>query len=557
VVSKLDWSMVDGTVKRCQEKNSLETVSKAFPFFVLKTLFPYSEEDTEDLITEGGNDCGIDAVKIDMVSGAAHVHLFQFKYYESHEKTSKQFSYIEGDKVVSFIASLFSEDAALEQACNPYLWDKVQEIWSVIREAKTKFTIHFCSNGQKLDPHQKERFIGALSQYRINFEEIDFAKILNLIVRSGEGETSHQVTAVDKQYFERSDGDIRGLIVTINAEDLIRVIVDHEDGEKINGDIFDKNIRIYQGSDNPVNESIIGSALSESNSYFWYMNNGITAVCSGFSYQPGARSPSIEIKNLQIVNGAQTSYALFEAYKNNKEQVRNVLLLMRLYETKNENLPYDIAVATNSQTRISNRDLMSNSLVQIKLERAFEGFGYFYERKKGQYEDKEDERRIDAFKLGQAILAYHFREPEKSKTDSDKIFGSRYDEIFSSGNDVSYLLNIHHIFQKVDKLRSEMNQTKKKGALIQIDNFLTYGQFQIMYLVALLAERNKIDIATNVNQDRLIHDALEVMRRYVANRKSHSFYNLFRNPRTKQDLYDLAMQKGQLEFPLEYHRKTA
>jgi len=560
-VSKLDWSMVDGTVRRCQEKYSLDTVSKAFSYFVLETFFPNSEEDIEDHITEGGNDCGIDAVKIDLSSGTAHVHLFQFKYYESHEKTNKQFSHIECDKVTSFIGSLFSEDAALEQACNPYLWDKVQEIWSVIREAKTRFTVYFCSNGQNLDPNQRERFVSNLSQYRINFEEIDFVKILGLIVRAGDGETVHRITAVDKQIFERSDGDIRGLITTINAEDLIGVIKDSADGNKINGDVFDKNIRIYQGSDNPVNESIIGSALSDTNSYFWYMNNGITAVCSSFSYQPGARSPVIEIKNFQIVNGAQTSYALFEAYKHNKDQVKNVLLLMRLYETRNENLPYEIAVATNSQTRISNRDLMSNSLVQIKLEKAFENLGYYYERKKGQHEDKDHEKRVDAFKLGQAVLAYHFREPERSKTDSDKIFGPRYEEIFSSNHDVSYLLNIHHIFQKVDKLRSEMNQTKKKGAVVQIDSFLTYGQFHIIYLVALLADRNKINIAVSKNQDRLIHDALEIMRKYAANRKSHSFYNLFRNPKTKQDLYDLTMQKGQMEFQLQMEpqsqRKTA
>ena len=92
---------------------------------------------------------------------------------------------------------------------------------------------------------------------------------------------------------------------------------------------------------------------------------------------------------------------------------------------------------------------------------------------------------------------------------------------------------------------------------MQIDGFLTYGQFHIIYLVSLLSERNKIDISSEQNQDRLIKDALEVMRKYVKNRKSHSYYNLFRNPKTKQDLYDLAMHKGQLEFKLEAQMKSA
>ena len=102
-----------------------------------------------------------------------------------------------------------------------------------------------------------------------------------------------------------------------------------------------------------------------------------------------------------------------------------------------------------------------------------------------------------------------------------------------------------------------MNQTKKKGAIVQIDSFMTYGQFHILYLVSVFADKNKVDISTDRNQDRLIQDAIEIMRKYVTNRKSHAFYNLFRNPKTKQELYDLVMYKGQLELQLELQRKTA
>ncbi len=557
MVAKLEWSMLDGAIKRCQQKYNLATTSSAFPYLVLTRLFPDIEDDIEDLITDGGNDCGVDAVHINRIDNNAHVHIFQFKCGGKIENAEKYFSANQADKTITFVSQLFDEDAALEKTCNPYLWDKVQEVWEIIREAKTKFTVYFCSNGKNLAPEQSARVRNFLSKYNVELKELNFESVLKLISDQKENELSLTLTAIDRQIFERSDGDIRGIVANISARDLIKAISISGDSEKINAEIFDQNIRVYLGSDNAVNESIIKSALSEQNSRFWYLNNGITAVCSSFTYQPGARSPVIEIQNLQIVNGAQTSYALFEANKKDPDSVDNVLLLIRLYETKNQMLPYEIAVATNSQTRISNRDLMSNSSMQKKLESAFLDLGYFYERKKNQYKDHNENQKIDAFKLGQIILAYDFREPERSKTDSDKIFGSRYEEIFTSNHDIEHLLGIYRIFQKIEQMRYDINIQKKRGTVTYVDSFLTYGQFHILYLVSLVAEKNEISIQDTQNIDRLINDALVIMRKFITSQKNQSFYNLFRNPKTKEGLSNAALQKGQLELGFKEEERMA
>lgn len=550
MVSKLEWSMIDGAINKCQQAYQLDTPSKAFSYYVLELMFPDANENLEDLITDGGNDCGIDAIKISKLDGCADVHFFQFKYRATHENSRKYFPGDAVDKVIAFFKALFDEDATLEKSCNPFLWQKVQEIWSSIRDSSTRFTLHFGTNGLNLEPAQKVRLINGIREYKITFHEIDDAVLCDLIVNSHSKETVHHLTAVDKQYYERSDGDIRGLIATVNAKELVNVIADDAVPSRVDGRNFDQNIRVYLGGNNPVNEAIIQSALSRTNSYFWYLNNGITAVCSAFSYQPGARSPKIEIKNLQIVNGSQTSHALFEAARSNPEALDNVLVLVRLYETKNTELPHEIAVATNSQTRIYHRDLTSNSTLQLQLEKAFASLGYFYERKKNQHKDKPDDKRIDAFKLGQAILAYHLKEPEKAKTDSDKIFGNRYNEIFSSELNVNHLLNIYKTFCEIEALRADTNISIKKGTVVQADTFLTYGQFHILYLVSILAEKSRSDISKVHNRQRLVKDALSVVRNFVSDRKSYAFYNLFRHPKTKQDLYDLVFQRGQLELQL-------
>ncbi len=434
-MNKLTWSTVSTAIEETRIRYNLKGSSEAFSYCVLEKLFPNSEEDIKDLITDGGDDCGIDAVKIIVHSTGAHIHLFQLKHCKNIKTAKNNFPSNEIGKILSYISHLFNEDIHLKEITNPILWGKTQEIWDVYKKPNTKVTIHFCNNGTKLTENHRVSLINSLEPYDILFEETDFNSLHNLIVTPNSENTKHIFTAINKEYFGKTNGNIRGMIATISAKDLINIIKDPNNKNEINPRIFDKNIRMFLGRDNPVNETIIQSALSEQNDYFWYMSNGLTATSSSFNYKPSTRNPIVEVENLQIVNGAQTSYALFEAQKQKPSILDDVLLLIRVYETKDTELPNKIAIATNSQTRIYGRDLMSNSSLQIQLEAAFKNLeaafkniGYYYERKKNQHIEKTLNKRIDSFKLGQAILAYHQREPDRAKSASDQIFGARYKE---------------------------------------------------------------------------------------------------------------------------------
>ena len=99
-------------------------------------------------------------------------------------------------------------------------------------------------------------------------------------------------------------------------------------------------------------------------------------------------------------------------------------------------------------------------------------------------------------------------------------------------------------------MRQNVNLLKKRGGITQIDDFLSYGQFHLIYLVNLLAQKNGLSISNTEERERLIHDALEIMRKFLQHRKNSAYYPLFRNPRTKHDLLDITLQRGQLELSL-------
>jgi hypothetical protein len=82
--------------------------------------------------------------------------------------------------------------------------------------------------------------------------------------------------------------------------------------EKYGFALFYKNVR------NPLlqsqfNEDIERTAV-ENPAYFWYYNNGITAI-TYFLPPIGKKAEQIELTGLQIINGAQTVYAIYRAYK--------------------------------------------------------------------------------------------------------------------------------------------------------------------------------------------------------------------------------------------------
>ena len=67
-----------------------------------------------EIITDGGMDRGCDAVYVDDREGRNSIHVFQFKYVNSFDKTKNNFPGGEIDKLVSFFEDVLDEKAQQE-----------------------------------------------------------------------------------------------------------------------------------------------------------------------------------------------------------------------------------------------------------------------------------------------------------------------------------------------------------------------------------------------------------------------------------------------------------
>jgi hypothetical protein len=509
---------------------------------MLEYLLSLSPDEIEDSITDGPNDRGIDAVYVDERDDRNTIHFFQFKHVGYFDKAKNNFPSTEIDKLLSFFADLLNQHPEMQNTCNPILWSKVQEIWVALSNPDPSFEVHLCGNMKSLVETQKQRMITALSPYRsfnVNHHTVD--SIAQLFIDIKQPKIDATLRVVDKNYFERTDGNIKGLIATIEATELIKLITDPENQKKLRIDVFNDNVRIYLTKKNRINKKIYTTALSDKNVEFWYLNNGVTLTCDSFSYQPGSRAPVVSLENIQIVNGGQTSNALFDAYQEDPDKLDNVLVLARIYETRTRDITSDIAEATNSQTPINTRDLRSNDEVQKKLEESFLDQGLYYERKAKQHQDQPRRKRIDSLSAGQKFLAYSLGYPEVAKKDRARVFGDMYDSIFNDDITTQKLLVPLRIFSDIEQRKRDLQKKIKKGDSFDPDFFfLIDGAYHVLFAVSELCESKKVDPLDEAAARPKISQALNIVKDLVKqeNKMDEAFTTnrFFKDTKTKSKI---------------------
>jgi len=549
----LDWSQVKSAVSEFRASLDLPDDATAFSHFALSKILKIDDAEIAAAITDGGDDRGIDAVYIDSRPEARRIHLFQFKHISDFRKSENNFPSNEVDKISTFLDDCFRQETGLEESCNPLLWLKVQAIWSALEEAVYTVHIHLCTNGSKLKAQHGDRFRDALKPYRhAQLSEHDLLWFSNALSRASRDDRKLVLPIIENQLFGRTDGFAQGLIATVRASDLVDLIRDPEYPSEVDSTLFEENIRLYLGEENEVNRKILTTATSKNNLEFWYLNNGVTIVCQGLEYQPKSANPRAYMLNPQIVNGGQTSHALFEAGRADITRIADVRILVRIIETADQSLTNRIAEATNSQTPIRSRDIRSNDKIQIQLENALRPLGFFYERKNDQHIGEAADRRIDAVKLGQVILAYVLREPDRAKTASNKIFGEYYDWVFNENMlSAENVLAIWKVYRHVEDDRQKTIKVISGGLRRRYDEaWIIEGVFHILYMLSLKTEAAGGDIFDSAQVMTHYEEVKNEIEKFITNHRGTAAYRIFRSAYTKGLLAKVAAGQ-QLHFDFQ------
>lgn len=164
--------------------------------------------------------------------------------------------------------------------------------------------------------------------------------------------------------------------------------------------LLEGNVRSFLSTKGKVNKGIRNTILNEPSMFFAY-NNGIAATATEIEIDETTNRIK-RIKNLQIINGGQTTASIANVILQDKkpECVKKVFVPMKVSivdgDKANEMIP-QISRCANSQNKVDESDFFSNHPYHIRIEEysrktfapPVNGNPYetiwFYERAKGQY----------------------------------------------------------------------------------------------------------------------------------------------------------------------------
>ena len=172
--------------------------------------------------------------------------------------------------------------------------------------------------------------------------------------------------------------------------------------EKFGARLLEQNVRCFLQARGKVNQGIRVTILNEPHMFFAY-NNGITATAQEVETAVSETGLQItRIKDLQIVNGGQTTASLFHTRRKDKASLNSIFVQMKLAvidSQESEAVVPRISEYANTQNRVNAADFFSNSPFHVRIEEfsrriwapAQQGeqreTKWFYERARGQYAD--------------------------------------------------------------------------------------------------------------------------------------------------------------------------
>jgi len=246
------------------------------------------------------------------------------------------------------------------------------------------------------------------------------------------------------------------------------------------GRLLQSNVRSYLSNRGKVNRGIRETVMSKPELFLAY-NNGITATATEVEL---TSSSITKVRDLQIVNGGQTTASLFYAQRDSKRAAQfdeahiQAKLVVVSPDLAQELVP-NISRFANSQNKVSEADFFSNSPFHVRLEElsrriltpARPGVAYqskwFYERTRGQYANEKA-------KLGKSAEEKKFaatfpRTQVITKTDAAKyaVSWARKPHLVSAGAQKNFVAFAEEVAGKWESSSESINESYFKDLVAQ------------------------------------------------------------------------------------------
>lgn len=533
------------TSYKVDEKN-LESLnqarSKAFIHLFLKVkcgMMNFAER--HDFITEGTQDGGIDAYYIDKENKKILLIQSKFRTNKNNFETKK----ITANDLVRMEVQRILRGEEKDSKGNPFSSKikKFQSEWGAISDqAHYKYHVVVLGNLENYSDEQIKRMIDnsdyEIFDFKRSYKELVFPLCSGTYYDPKEIKITIDLVNKEqstlKQQISTNLGDFPIRVLFVPTKEIGRIM------SKYKNSILKYNPRNYLSlSTNKVNRNIMESIIKCTANDFAIYNNGITIIADSFELTETTGTKNVGqviMTNPQIINGGQTAYVLSKIYEeheddysvfNGKEVMLKVIILTSDTEL-NIDFIEQISNATNQQTRIEEADRRSNEKIQIAIEMAiFDIFGYFYERKKGEFYNGVDRQYIDKdlivnrYDLLKAYLAWSGNASNARSSGSETLFKEkRFNEIMKKYRDVKTMFFAYKLLMNIEAM------DEKEKSIFGLS--IRYGRMAIISAIGALNMDKEVDI-TDIdtkarNRITEVASKWDNFINYVIKKPGNSFY---------------------------------
>lgn len=350
-----------------------KNLSRAFSAFALQKLCDLSIKEAAKAVVDDFNDKGIDAIYYHEPKET--LYLLQTKLKASEQfKQDEAHAFCEGvrllinqdfDKFNKFVRSRQSEiESALDRCSHielvvPYAGDAVSD------SAKSVFESLF--NDEGLDEERLKREV----RY---YASEDIAS--DLLAEQAFEKVNADIYLQKCQDIESPRKTYYGIVSLL---DLIKLHQHYGRG------LYERNIRYFLGGKSSVNRSI-KETLESNPENFFYLNNGVTAICDLISPKSKDKSRGnarkLKVRNLSIINGAQTIASSAEFFAENPDcDIKAAKVMFTLIHAPSQNhFGNYITKARNHQNpvQVANFASLDENQERLRQEISCLGYGYYY-----------------------------------------------------------------------------------------------------------------------------------------------------------------------------------
>lgn len=535
----------------------LQARTRAFVHLYLKCEFGLTDfVEIESRITEGKNDGGLDAFYID--HNKKIIYLIQSKF--RHDKFEEKLISIDDLAKMELELILKGKKEYTNKIGGKLRFNqkiiKFQEELSGLKGVYTKKVIILANIGKYNDKTIK-KLIG-----NFDFEVFDFEKSYERMVFS----------ICSGTYYNPEE-----IIVTLNTERKKQPMVFQEVitsmGEcdvrvffiptleiakmmfKYKNAILAHNPRNYLSLDkNEVNKKIGHSITSIKTNDFALLNNGITVLADLVNPIDtlGKEEIKVTIYNPQIINGAQTAFTLSKIYGGKTENeylFKNKEVMLRVITAKDNackaSFVESLSDATNQQTKIIEADRRSNDPIQKNMQKElFNGFGYFYSRKKGEFDNGISEGYlnknlvIEREDLVKSIIAYSGKASEARRSSNVLFKEKEFKNFFKKQSNINKIFFAYQCWVM-------LNQILKKN---KISKDFKYSRYAVICAVGHIKpnvnKHTSSDVEKNIKGvikkwkefEKYVVGQKNNVQYYIGNTKTIDFDNYYKGKTLNFDL---------------------